>query len=278
MNRKSIHELDSLPDRIKLHRQADKRGILIVEGPSDERFIQRLAPGRWALFRAGTRNVVISTVEETVVLSVDRVAGLIDQDFDGITSDIQRRGLPIYWYDNADMEGFLFMTTALDSLVKELSSEQKLNAYGGVHAVREKSILVALEIAALRISNVNDRWGLPFDNIDLSKKIDRNNLSLKRLSYCQALADACQADTNYSALHAAIETRTASGLGASGQLFFSGKDALVVVGVALRGKIGNCTTDTTKADHLGRILRLSAPRELLDLPPFNLIISHIDAA
>src|SRR5262249_1143235 len=116
------------------------------EGPSDERFIQRIVPGRWALFCAGTRNVVISTVEATIALRLDRVAGLIDQDFDKVAVTARERGLPIFWFDNADLEGFLFIGSALDRLVGELSSEQKLSAYGGLLAIRNQAVAVALEV------------------------------------------------------------------------------------------------------------------------------------
>jgi hypothetical protein len=126
MRPQSIRELDSLPDRIKLHRQADRRGILVVEGPSDERFIQRLLPQRWALFPAGSRNIVISTLQDIEELRVDRVAGLVDQDFDGVAQAARDRDLPIYWYENADLEAFLFLSPALENVLAELASEKKL--------------------------------------------------------------------------------------------------------------------------------------------------------
>lgn len=277
MRQRSIRELDSLPDRIKLHRQADQRGILVVEGPSDERFIQRLAPGRWALFRAGTRNVVISTINEVVTLRVDRVAGLVDRDFDDVALSARERGLPIYWYDNADLEGFLFLGPAFDNMIEELSSEQKLKTYGGISVIREKAVAVAVEIAVLRTENSANKWGLPFDSIDLSKKIDRDTLSLKRTSYCQALAESDYVHVQHNSLHKAInagledrESRT------SRDIFFSGKDALVVVGVALKTKIGSCDSGVTKNEHLAGVLRLSAPVELIDLPPFSDIGHLID--
>lgn len=279
MKQRSIREYDSLPDRIRLHRQADPRGILVVEGPSDARFIQRLIPERWAIFPAGTRNVVISTIEGTVALCVQRVAGLVDQDFDGLALDAHRRGLPVFWYGNADLEAVLFAGTALDSLLGELASEQKLSQYGGVQALRMKAISTALEVAALRAENVLRQWGLPFDNIDLSKKINRDDLSLKRVSYCQALAEACHVDIHHRLLHEAMEERISSHKPKSGTIaFFSGKDALTVVGVALKSRIGSCDSGVIKMEHLARILRLSAPTNLIEYPPFPEIATMIDAA
>lgn len=278
MNQKSIREYDSLPDRIKLHRQADKRGILVLEGESDERFINRLAPGRWMLFRAGSRNIVITTIERTVALGVDRAAGLIDQDFDAIVTVLRDRDLPIFWCDNADLEGHLFLTSALKNLVEELASEVKLRAYGGSDAVQKVAIAVALEIAALRRANASHGWGLPFDRIDLSRKIDRETLSLKRQSYCQALADCCDHPVDSRVLHEIAERAGDSRSTTSSDLFFRGKDALVIVGVALKSKIGSCSSDTARSDHLASVLRLSATFTLLDAPPFSDIASCIDAA
>jgi hypothetical protein len=276
---KSIREFDSLPDRIRLHRQADRRGIVVVEGLSDERFVQRITRGRWALFCAGTRNVVISAVKETLALRVDRVAGLVDQDFDKVASTARAHGLPIFWFDNADLEAFLFIGSALNSLVGELSSERKLSTYGGVLAIRKQAITVALEVAALRAVNSEKRLGLPFDNVDLSKKIDHNTLALKRTSYCQALVAADYVEVQHESLREAIETRLeCDSPEDTGMAFFSGKDALVVVGVALKSKIGSCDSGVTKVEHLARVLRLSAPTDIANLPPLSDMAAMIDAA
>jgi Protein of unknown function (DUF4435) len=277
MSQKSIRELDSLPDRIKFHRQADRRGILVVEGPSDERFVNRLASGRWAIFPAGTRNIVISTVKETVRLSVDRTAGLIDQDFDDAAEIAREEGLPIFWYDTADLEGFLILSEAFDNMISELASEQKLSVFGGVSAVRDRAISSALEIAALRAANCVNKWGLPFDSIDLSRKIDRDTLSLKRLSYCQSLTEPAYVDAHHGTLDQIIKEELEKiAFGTARKNHFSGKDALAVVGIALKNKIGSCEGDVTKADHLARVLRLSATIAILDLPPLSDIRGLID--
>jgi len=279
MEYKSMRELDSLPDRIRLHRQVDPRGILIVEGPSDKRFIKRLFEERWTVFLAGTRSVVISTVEGTVALSIQRVAGLVDQDFDGVSVAAGTRGLPIFCYDNADLEAVLFTNEALENLLGELASEQKLNAFGGVHALRARAISAAIEVAALRAENALRQWALPFDKVDLSRKIDRHDLSLKRTSYCQALAEASSVDVRHNVLEDTIEARLAGREVKSGTVtFFSGKDALTVVGVALKNRIGTCNSGVTTMDHLARILRLSAPNHFVEYPPFPDIAAVIDAA
>jgi hypothetical protein len=278
MGQKSIRDYDSIADRIRLHRQADRRGILVIEGESDERFIERLAPGRWAFFRAGTRNVVISTVEEVTSLEVERVAGLIDQDFDGIVSKLGGRGLPIFSYDNADVESYLFMTPASTYLIEELASAGKLGTYGGPDAVRRVAISVAHEIAALRISNATNGWGLPFDNVDLAKKVDRNTLSLKRTSYCQALTENLREAVHHTYLCDIIEDHLDSIARLQKPPYFRGKDALAVVGVALKSKIGNADSGVTGFEHLAGVLRLSAPSSLVTAPPFPEIAAEIDLA
>jgi hypothetical protein len=279
MEQKSIRELDSLSDRIRLHRQVDPRGVLVVEGPSDQRLIRRLFQERWAVFLAGTRNVVISTVEGAVALSLKRIAGLIDQDFDGAAAAARQRGLPIFWYENADLEAVLFTNEALDNLLGELASAQKLHSFGGVQALRLKAISTALEIAALRAENAIKRLGLPFDNVDLSKKIDRHDLSFKRSSYCQALADVCSKSVDHDSLRQAIEERVSGDHDNSGaDAFFSGKDALVVVGVALKSRVGTCDSAITKMEHLAGVLRLSAPSHFADNPPFPAIATILDVA
>lgn len=279
IKQKSIRELDSLSDRIKLHRQRDPRGILVVEGPSDERFIERLAPRRWAVFPAGTRNVVISTIEDVIRLHVDRVAGLVDRDFDDVVLSASGRGVPIFWYETADLEGHLVLTEAFDHLLHELASKQKLASYGGVPAVREKAISTAIEVAVLRAANCTNGWCLPFDGVDLSKKIDRDTLSLKRLSFCQALTQPDHIDVHHDTLGQFLDAGLQqSNSGSGDEMLFSGKDVLVIVGVALKGKIGTCDGDVTKSDHLSRVLRLTAAVQIMDLPPLSEIRRMIDIA
>jgi hypothetical protein len=270
MSQRSIRELDKLSDRIKLHRQADPRGILVIEGPSDKRFIERLAPGQWALFPAGTRNVVISTINDVTCLCVERVAGLIDRDFDSIALKAREEGLPIFWYETADLEGFLFLDEAFGGMLNELASEQKLKSFGGISAVREKAISSAFEIAVLRAANCANEWGLPFDRVDLSRKIDRDTLALKRVSYCRALTEPTHVEVHHHVLGQTIQIELDKGnFDAIKGSLFSGKDALAVVGVALKNKIGTCSSDVTTYDHLARVLRLTAAITLMDRPPFS---------
>jgi hypothetical protein len=134
-----------------------------------------------------------------------------------------------------------------------------------------------VEIAVLRIANAANQWGLPFDGIELAKKVD-TDLGLKRRSYCQALAADDRVQVRLDTLHAILQNANGNGGENDGTIFFSGKDALVVVGVALKAKIGSCETAITKADHLTRVLRLSAPVELGTMAPFSAIGRRIDAA
>jgi hypothetical protein len=248
-----------------------------VEGASDARFIERLAPRRWAVFPAGTRNVVISSIEEVVRLDVERVAGLIDRDFDDVALRARENGLPVYWYGTADLEGFLILTEAFDNLLHELASEQKLASFGGVSAVREKVISSAIEIAIIRTANCANGWGLPFDSVDISKKIDRNALSIKRLSYCQALTQSVNVDVHHNVLTETLRVELKDKHSRpDGEALFSGKDALVFVGVALKKEIGTCAGDVTRYDHLARVLRLSAGIRIMDLSPLSEIGRVID--
>ena len=171
---------------------------------------------------------MISTVASTATLGVERVAGLVDQDFDDAALNARDQGLPIFWCGNADLEAFLFTSSALDDLLEELSSEQKLRAYGGIAAIRRRAIAVALEVAALRVVNAVNGWGLPFDDVDMSKKLHRDNLTLKRASYCQALTAKEYVEVVPKILHEAIELCAGNNENEECKPpFFSGKDALV---------------------------------------------------
>lgn len=64
-NPKSMRDLDCIADRIRLNRQRDKRPVVILEGPSDKRVLQRSFHDQHvSYFVAGTRNVALDAATQ----------------------------------------------------------------------------------------------------------------------------------------------------------------------------------------------------------------------
>src|SRR5213592_1693461 len=136
----SLRRGDRLADRIRLHRQVDKRPVLVIEGPSDRMLINRLMPSAVALFEAGTRDAVIEVAGG--VSGLDRVGCVLDRDFDDAVAAAEARGLPVFPYDDADLEAMLWWSPALDDVVAEMGSQTKVRRFGGMQAVRDRCVII----------------------------------------------------------------------------------------------------------------------------------------
>src|SRR5690242_3355643 len=101
----ALRGFDRLADRLRLHRQVDDRPIAVVEGPADARFLERVIPdGALAVFEAGSRDEVLSAAQELAQSPIDRVACVVDRDFDDEVAEAEASGWPVAPYDGGDLE------------------------------------------------------------------------------------------------------------------------------------------------------------------------------
>jgi hypothetical protein len=184
----SLAGYDVLADRIRQSRQADRRGVLVVEGSSDKRLLTRLTGKQWAIFPAGTRNLVPAAVRGALALGVTRIAGLVDRDFDDYFDEIQSTGDPIYSYAEADLEALLVRGPWFELLVDELGSEEKISRAGGASSLRPIVVGVAGVIGVVRRANAQRNWGLNFEELNFVNKVNAQNLQLATVNLAAAIA------------------------------------------------------------------------------------------
>lgn len=260
----SLRDFDSIPDRIRQHRQADRRGILVVEGPSDDRLISRITNSRWAVFIAGNRNEVLATISGTQALKVERTAGLIDRDFDDVVDQAQSEGLPVHTFDEADLEAALVVLPVFNSLIEEFGSEKKIQSAGGPEGLRATAIGIAAVVGRVRRANAARGWGIDFDKLDFCKKVDSRKMELSVSRFVDAVLPWLPSPDEkeyFRNLAKEFEPKAA----ASG-VMFRGRDALHVVRVGLQRKYGSSSISDT--EDIARSLRLAATAELLSIAPF----------
>ncbi|MEA2275314.1 MAG: hypothetical protein QOC78_274 [Solirubrobacteraceae bacterium] len=256
----SLRAYDRIADRIKLHRQADDRATVVVEGPSDERFVDALLEQRAVIFVAGTRSAVIDVTEEASRrLSVTRLVGVVDRDFDDIVAGAEAAGLPMVAYDGADLEDMLLHSPAGNRLIEEMASSSKLKAYGGASKLLADARERVIAISRLRSENAREGWGLAFDSVDLRGKVDKDTLEMSVLAICAAL----KVTTECAIEHAQLETAARSEEAErrcphTGTLLARGRDVLVVIGISLRRLVGSRTKDQTDPHLLAAVLRTAA--------------------
>lgn len=246
----SLKRFDRLADRIRQHRQADSSAILIVEGPSDSATLRRLLPGV-SIFPASGRNNALGESSQVHDWNFDRWACVVDRDFDDVLTGYSF-GIRLHPYDGADLEAMLVSLGVLGDMVEHFGSEAKIAREGGIEEVVELLCGAVAGVANLRRRNATSGWGLPFDAVAIEEKIDRSNLQLNVRGYCTALR-AGVADT--VSLQELIDTANDDPLDSGTR--FGGKDAVAVLAVALRKRIGSLTKEQVSMKVLLPALRAS---------------------
>ncbi|GAA1797166.1 DUF4435 domain-containing protein [Planosporangium flavigriseum] len=259
---KSIREYDRPADRIRQHRQADFRPLLVVEGPSDARLMVAAFEGKYVPFPVGNRGIALETARQLHAWRTKQFMCVVDRDFDDEVARAEAEGIPIHAYENADLEAMLCATDALRRIIAEFGSQEKIASFGGMRAVLQSLYKIVVPVARLRAANQQKQWGLAFDKVDLAEKIDAKTLELRVRSYCAALSATVGNNPGQSALVSVAEGPDKSvrlpvcPRGASP--YYRGRDLLAALGVALRRQIGSCAKAATETEHLAAILRVAS--------------------
>jgi hypothetical protein len=260
---RGLRDFDSLPDRIRLHRQADPRSVVVVEGCSDKRLLRTILSEADAVtFVGGTRATVLDVACSETVAGLDRIVCLVDRDFDDVVAEAIADGQPVVSYDGADLEDMLIGSPAAARLVEELGSAPKLAAFGQQHLL-DRAREEAEKVARLRRANAINQWGLAFDKVDIPSKVDRASLALSVTGLCAALQQTASKNVTRSELEEVVTTGEIPVCRRSGRRLVSGQDQLSVIATALRGLIGSRTKSQSEPEFLAAALRASAMSDWL---------------
>lgn len=269
----SLREYDRLPDRIRHSRQSDQRGVVVVEGPSDKRLLDRISEKRWATFPAGTRDEVVATVSGALELGVAKVVGLIDRDFDDLADSLSDTDLPIVTFDEADLEAALIRGEYFDHLVSEIASSKKVASNGGISELRRLAITFATLIGSIRRQNAIHGWGINFDSVELHQRVDSSTLSLKSSGFCAVVSRVSGGAISPAKVKEILDTVAPYPPEAGN---FRGKDALILVQVALKRRWGEMRIENWEV--LPAMLRLTVDSRILDSTPFTEIEDKLTSA
>lgn len=254
----SLRLFDKLADRLRLHRQADSRPIIVVEGESDRRLLQGVLGRDTApVFVGGCRSDVLSVAAAMVDMGVDRVVCLVDRDFDDTVQAGIDAGLPLVAYDGADLEDMLMGSPAAPRAIEELASDAKLMRYG-VDSLLERVRDQAQPLGRLRRANAQNSWGLVFDSIDLRSKVDKSTLELDVLALCMALTATTADRVSADELKVVASEGSSVACPRTGRRLLRGRDQLAFVGVALRKLVGTRPREQIDPEFLGAVLRAAA--------------------
>lgn len=264
----SIRDYDRVADRIRQHRQADTRPVVVVEGPTDARFLRAGFDDKYVVFPCGTRSTALDATAQLVAWGIEGAACVVDRDFDSVVTEREAEGLPVFAYENADLEAMISQTDAFHLMVLEIGSEKKIKDAGGPRALVRTVQEIVVSVARLRAANCRNGWGLAFDQVDLSSKVSLRSLSFNLSGYCAALRQATQDSpplgTLISVADGTTPIRPEPSCPRRSSPYYRGRDFLAAAGVGLRHQFGSCQKAATDPEHLAGVLRAIASKSVRD--------------
>jgi hypothetical protein len=255
-----LSQFDSPLDRLRSHREADPRPVILTEGRPDLLVIGKLRQN--SVFPLGSKSTVLRVTEEAIAEGLGPLVALVDLDFDDAVIKAMSNGLPVVTYANADVESMLWETDVLKECLDLTADSQKVDDLGGVDGVRQSVDDLIRPIQRLRVLNVRRSLGLNFDGAPLRRRIKISDMSLNLSAYCDAIRSEHSKGTKAELLHNAIDDELPA-CAFTGNELMRGKDRIEALGIALRRKIGRLSQEESSVENLARLFYATARSDLI---------------
>lgn len=175
--------VDRVANNIRLRRSNYSGTFLLVEGSSDktfyERFIDKLACE--LVITAGKPSSKQRAIEILKILeksSYQGILAIVDADFDRL-QDVFYTNPNLLRTDTHDLETMLINSPALDKVVTEFGSEEKINKFN--RDIRTVLLEAGMPVGYLLWISQGDGLNLKFEGIKFSKFINENTLQIDQL-------------------------------------------------------------------------------------------------
>lgn len=167
----------SISNEIRMLRSAFSGIFLIVEGDIDKRVYQNFIESKDCQIKiAYNKQKAIETIK---ILNADQTFTgaviIIDADFEHL-EEIKEDVKNCFLTDFHDLECLIFVSPALEKVLAEFGSEEKINSFG--KNVREYLFDIGSFVGYLRWISLSDELNLTFEGLDFGKFINKDNLNL----------------------------------------------------------------------------------------------------
>lgn len=170
----------SIANTVRMHRQLFNGAILLVEGGIDARFVKQLIDRSncMAVVANGRANV-IDALRMLNNEAFKGVLAIVDADLDPLLGNMPAV-VNLLTYDFRDVEIMLLHSPALDKILNEFGSEEKIQQFEAKEEVNVRTALLnrAGEVGFLRLLSYRDQLGLDFHELVFSRFVDAASLSL----------------------------------------------------------------------------------------------------
>jgi Protein of unknown function (DUF4435) len=250
--------VDRDANAIRLRRSTFSGTFLLVEGSSDRVFYERLVE-KTACTLISLSGKPSSKLRIIAVLSILESSGfqgvlaIVDADFDHL--EVPWHSTPnLLRTDTHDLETMLLQSSALDKVLAEFSSEEKVARFG--RDVRAALLEAGMPIGYLLWISQLDALNLTFDGLVFSRFIDEKTLQIDEAKLIQEVKNKSQA---FSLKNEDLQQRLTNQRNDSNDPWqvCCGHHLVEILSLGLRRAIGSAKTSDVEPNSLERNLRLA---------------------
>jgi Protein of unknown function (DUF4435) len=249
---------DADANQIRMQRSTFTGVFLLVEGSSDkafyECFVNKLICQIVVISgKPSSKERVIAVLDILEKSNFMGVLGIVDADFDRLES-VSHNSPNLLLTDTHDLETMLVNSPALDKVVREFGSEDKISKFG--MDVRTALVEAGMLIGYLRWISQCDRLNLTFNGIKFSKFINEQSLQIDEVKMIQEVKNKSQSS---SLGNIDIKQRLTKQKNDNHDRLqvCCGHDLVEILSLGLRKAIGTMKPSEIESDSLERSLRLA---------------------
>ncbi len=263
---------DDIVAEVEMVRTQFKGTVLLLEGDTDCRLLDQLIDSPLCRTLPGHgKQRVLEAVSKLEAVNFKGILAIVDSDFWRVLG----RHSPspnVIMTDHHDLEIMLLRSRAIDKVLSEFSSDNKVATYLNerdnddlVSALLEAS----LPLAVLRFISIRDSLSLKFEGVEIESY---TNLKTLDVDFPSILSRVLQITGDPSIDISALNEEIKTALKRDHDLdqMCNGHDAVGLLSHGLRRALGSCSAAVASADNVGRMLRMAF--ELRDLQETTLYL------
>lgn len=245
---------DRVANKIRLMRTQFQGSFLIVEGDTDARFYKNLVnKEKCCVASANGKKNVIQVLR---ILESDKFLGvlaIIDADFDRLENNLPTQN-NILITDNHDLEIMLLQSPALEKVLGEFGSEDKIQKLN--QDIRSILLTGGVYIGYLRWISLKESLNLRFEELSFSKFIDKKTLILNQVKLIVTVKNNSQKP---QINEQDIETKMQSLKSQNHDPWCvcCGHDLIEILSIGLCQLLGTNKTKNVEAEQIEKSLRLA---------------------
>jgi hypothetical protein len=250
--------VDRVANKIKQLRETYSGTFILVEGSSDKVFYERFIDKSSCHLeitagKPSSKQCAIEILEILEKSNFQGVLAIVDADFDYLQNTTVTSP-NLLRTDTHDLETMLIKSSALEKVISEFGSEEKITQLN--RDIREVLISVGVAVGYLRYISQSDELNLTFEGITFSKFIDEKNWQFNEVKLIQEIKNKSQA---FYLKDEDLEKRlfTEKSNNQDPWQVCCGHDLVEILSLGLRKAIGTNKTVDVEPNSLERNLRLA---------------------